>query len=208
MLDEYPGQMNDFADMVIQFGYTTMFISVFPLAALVSLANNYIMLRFGGWKLCHIFQRPVPKSAEDIGRWQVILEIVSVVSVIVNAVLIAFTGSLLQGYSSTYRAWSFIVIILSLLGVKRLLEVLIPDVPDEVQIQLERQALYVDKLIYDKEDLDEEELVQSMSESYYQTDAYESFLTPLIRHDSGNYEHTEQDTTAGTGDFPRYQSFV
>ena len=46
MLEAYPGNIFAFSDMVIQFGYTTMFISAFPLATVLSLINNYIMLRY------------------------------------------------------------------------------------------------------------------------------------------------------------------
>jgi hypothetical protein len=40
------GTFEDYASTAIQFGYTTMFISAFPLAASMSLVNNYIMLRY------------------------------------------------------------------------------------------------------------------------------------------------------------------
>ena len=45
MLEAYPGNIFAFSDMVIQFGYATMFISAFPLATVLSFINNYIMLR-------------------------------------------------------------------------------------------------------------------------------------------------------------------
>jgi anoctamin-10/anoctamin-7 len=43
--DVFLGTFTDFADMSIQFGFTTMFISAFPLACAMSFINNYIMLR-------------------------------------------------------------------------------------------------------------------------------------------------------------------
>lgn len=62
------GPFQDFAEMVIQFGYTTMFVAAFPLATVLSLVNNYVEIRVDAWKLCHLSRRPEPRSMEDIGK--------------------------------------------------------------------------------------------------------------------------------------------
>ncbi len=67
--DHLLGTFDDYAELVIQFGYCTMFICAFPLATVMSFANNYVELRVDSWKLCRIMRRPEPKSQEDIGTW-------------------------------------------------------------------------------------------------------------------------------------------
>ena len=60
---------NDYSELVIQFGYATMFVSAFPLSTLMCFVCNYVEMRIDSWKLCQIFRRPEPRSAEDIGTW-------------------------------------------------------------------------------------------------------------------------------------------
>jgi hypothetical protein len=114
-----------------------------------------------------------------------------VFAVVVNAGLIAFTGTLLEGCSDTYRLVSFTCITLLLLGVKRTLEVLIPDVSDEARIQLARQQLYVDKIFHDKPD----DYI-----AVHSTDEVESLNEErlLIRHDSGSFDKSRMSTYGAT----------
>jgi hypothetical protein len=45
ILDEYHvilGTFSDYASLVIQFGYATMFISAYPLATFMSFVSNYV----------------------------------------------------------------------------------------------------------------------------------------------------------------------
>lgn len=47
------GTFEDFAEMAIQYGYTTMFVAAFPLATVLSLVNNYVgELKVGGHCCC------------------------------------------------------------------------------------------------------------------------------------------------------------
>jgi len=101
------GPFQDYAEAAIQYGYATMFVAAYPLAAIMSFVNNYIELRVDAWKLLQQSRRPEPRSAEDIGTWQSILEIVSIFAMIINAALISFTGTFVVNYTWNVRAWIF-----------------------------------------------------------------------------------------------------
>ena len=54
---------------VIQYGFVSLFSAAFPLCALLALLNNIIEIRSDASKLLRCHQRPIPRSAEDIGSW-------------------------------------------------------------------------------------------------------------------------------------------
>lgn len=59
----------DYAEMVTQFGYVTLWSVVWPLAPLFALINNYVELRADAIKICKHVRRPVGTRVESIGAW-------------------------------------------------------------------------------------------------------------------------------------------
>lgn len=149
------GTFSDYAEMMIQFGYTTMFISAFPLAAVLSFVSNYIKIRTDQWKLCQLYRRPEPRSCEDIGSWLHILNIISILAVFINSALIAFTADVSINYSWWVRIWVFIGISLGIGIVKFMVAAAIPDVPYDVSIQIQRLKYIVGKVLLDIRDDDD-----------------------------------------------------
>lgn len=68
---QYEDTFEDYLEMVIQFGYVTLFSPAFPMAAMCALLNNVIEIRSDAFKLCVTFQRPFGQRVESIGTWQV-----------------------------------------------------------------------------------------------------------------------------------------
>jgi len=156
------GTFDDYAEMVIQFGYTTMFIAGFPLATVMSLVNNYVEIRVDGWKLCHLCRRAEPRSCEDIGTWQVILELISTASIFINSGIVAFTDTNTLNYTWALRIWIFILMASGLFCIRSLVQWLIPDIPAEVIIQLDRQDYIVGKVLENIQDEDDSDLTKSL----------------------------------------------
>jgi anoctamin-10 len=59
----------DLREMVVQFGYLSLFSVVWPLTAVSFLVNNWIELRADAMKICVEMQRPIPWRADTIGPW-------------------------------------------------------------------------------------------------------------------------------------------
>ncbi|KAI9098173.1 calcium-activated chloride channel-domain-containing protein [Phlyctochytrium arcticum] len=59
----------DYSEMIIQFGYLTLFSSAWPIAAVLCLINNFLELRADAFKICKANRRPIPQRADNIGPW-------------------------------------------------------------------------------------------------------------------------------------------
>eukprot|EP00619_Florenciella_sp_RCC1007_P012487 CAMPEP_0205918630 /NCGR_PEP_ID=MMETSP1325-20131115/9920_1 /ASSEMBLY_ACC=CAM_ASM_000708 /TAXON_ID=236786 /ORGANISM="Florenciella sp., Strain RCC1007" /LENGTH=238 /DNA_ID=CAMNT_0053286177 /DNA_START=18 /DNA_END=734 /DNA_ORIENTATION=+ len=155
VMEEYDTTLdlfNDYLEMVIQFGYATLFSCSFTLAPLMAYVNNYVELRVDAWKICTQSRRPLPGGAEDIGTWQSVLELMSILAIMTNLGIVCFTSEKLVQASRGWRVVWFIVIEHFAVGAKIVAAAIIPDCPDEVAIQLKRQELIIDKIINGKKD--------------------------------------------------------
>ncbi|XP_061263574.1 anoctamin-9 isoform X3 [Bos javanicus] len=83
---------NEFMEMMIQYGFTTIFVAAFPLAPLLALFSNLVEIRLDAIKMVRLQRRLVPRKAKDIGTWLQVLEIIGVLAVIANGMVIAFTS--------------------------------------------------------------------------------------------------------------------
>ncbi|TGZ61574.1 hypothetical protein CRM22_007926 [Opisthorchis felineus] len=91
----YEGLFDEYLEMVLQFGFITIFVAAFPLAPFFALLNNWIEIRLDANKLVCETQRPLAERAQNIGVWFRILDILVRLAVISNAFIIAFTSNFL-----------------------------------------------------------------------------------------------------------------
>ena len=54
--------------LVIQYGFATIFVAAFPLAPFFAWVNNVIEIRLDASKFIQVFRRPVAQRAQDIGE--------------------------------------------------------------------------------------------------------------------------------------------
>ncbi|CAG01735.1 unnamed protein product, partial [Tetraodon nigroviridis] len=97
------GLFEEYLEMVLQFGFITIFVAAFPLAPLFALLNNWVEIRLDAHKFVCEYQRPVAERAQNIGVWLNILEILSHMSVTANAFVLAFTSEFLPRLLYQYK---------------------------------------------------------------------------------------------------------
>ncbi|XP_066222236.1 anoctamin-9-like isoform X1 [Saccopteryx leptura] len=94
---------DEFMEMMIQYGFTTIFVAAFPLAPLLALFSNLVEIRLDAIKMVRLQRRLVPRKANDIGTWLQLLETIGVLAVIANGMVIAFTSEFIPRTVYKYR---------------------------------------------------------------------------------------------------------
>jgi len=154
-LNQHEGTIDEYSEMVIQYGYITLFAAAFPLAPLLAVLNNCVEMRSDTWKWMTSYNKPVPRGAVDIGAWYTILEVLGILSVVTNCLLIAYSfPTLFILFGNPYYTLAFVVILEHVIFVvKYLIALFVPDVPEEIRKILAKQY-YVQQQIIKKWDKD------------------------------------------------------
>ncbi|CAM5082002.1 unnamed protein product [Natator depressus] len=92
MLEPFTGLTPEYMEMIIQFGFVTLFVASFPLAPVFALLNNIIEVRLDAKKFVSELRRPDTVREKDIGIWYNILSGIGKFSVIINAFVISVTS--------------------------------------------------------------------------------------------------------------------
>ncbi|CAE7326990.1 rps11 [Symbiodinium sp. KB8] len=96
-------QFDDFLEMVIEFGYVTLFASAFPLAGVMSIVSNLIEMKSDMFKLALVYQRPMPHRASNIGIWRTLLHVIVAFSVATNVMIFTMSEQFASWAPGLYR---------------------------------------------------------------------------------------------------------
>ncbi|CAH1405158.1 unnamed protein product [Nezara viridula] len=198
-LVDYEGLFEEYLEMVLQFGFITIFVAAFPLAPLFALLNNWVEIRLDAQKFVCETRRIVAERAENIGIWFKILNMLAHLAVISNGFLIAFTSEFLpkllyqyeynwnlEGYINFTLAYSpngtlreqcryrglrdehgnhtpffwrllaiqfaFVIIFEHVVfGVCRLIDILVPDIPESLELKIKRERYLAKQALQDSD---------------------------------------------------------
>ena len=141
-------------EQFVQLGFIAFFAFVFPPAPLFSLITNFLEIRVKLNSMTYYSKRNPSLGASGIGSWLPIMELISMICIPINVAIIYFTGYIgeksvfvqyLQGKNEEALAdgndviwtneniiWLLILLEHAILGLKVVISVLIPDVPQAV----------------------------------------------------------------------------
>ncbi|KAK2172730.1 hypothetical protein NP493_931g00039 [Ridgeia piscesae] len=90
------GMFSEYLEMLLQFGFVTIFVAAFPLAPLCALINNVIEIRIDANKFVTQLRRPMAARTQTIGVWYNVLFGLSRLAVLTNALIIAVTSTFID----------------------------------------------------------------------------------------------------------------
>ena len=115
-LDEY-SVTDDLREMVMQYGYLSLFSVIWPLTGVSFLINNWIELRTDAAKICTEVQRPTPWRADSIGPWLDSLGFLTWCgSLSTSAIVYMFSGNTDTGPGGrpeSIKAWALLFVVLA-----------------------------------------------------------------------------------------------
>ncbi|RXN21927.1 anoctamin-10-like protein [Labeo rohita] len=142
-LPAFPGLFAEYIELLVQFGYLSLFSCVYPLTAPLLLLNNLTEIRTDAYKLCKLFNKPFSAPVANMGVWQVAFEVLSFISVMSNCWLLLLSPRVKEftqdaGLSSSKVLVIVVIVEHVLIMVKMILAFMIPDEPDWVRIKREQ----------------------------------------------------------------------
>ena len=142
----------EYNELALQYGYLVLFSILLPAAPVLALANNLIEVRSDALKTIYASRRTRAEAACDIGPWARALRVLSFVGLACNLGLLAVTSDFFDQLA-VYAPWfgstgaRLGTVILAehvLLGLKLLIDFVVPDVPSKVRVRLHREEFVCD----------------------------------------------------------------
>jgi hypothetical protein len=128
----YETPLEDYMEMVCQYGYVVMFSSVLTIVPVLALIEILVEIRVDAWKLCNLTRRPFPQRTDTIGVWYNIIQWVSFMGITTNVGLILFTSEMFA--LGTDKAWmDFLILEHVFVVLKLVISMVIPDQPTTVK---------------------------------------------------------------------------
>eukprot|EP00903_Cladosiphon_okamuranus_P010788 g10194.t1 len=147
-LPEYGGPFSDYSEIVLQYGYITMFASALPIVTFFAITEVLLQIRTDSYKMVSLMRRPDAEMAEGVGMWSTLMEAMGILAVLTNTGIICFTGGALDSKSNEDKFLVWLVFEHALLLLKVLVHIIIPDHPASLAIIKARQRFVIQKHLH------------------------------------------------------------
>jgi len=138
ILPEYQAVFDDYNELILQFGFVTLFGCNFPMVGVLAFMNDLFEIRSDAMKICYVMRRPLPMQTADIGAWYLVMEVMSFAAVTTNCASIFCFTRLLQGYDMSTRVIAMFIAEHVAILLKVSYMMITPSVTEELQKDIDR----------------------------------------------------------------------
>ncbi|KAF2027370.1 DUF590-domain-containing protein [Setomelanomma holmii] len=162
---------SDLREMVLQFGYLSLFSVVWPLTGVSFLINDWVELRADALKICVEMQRPTPWRADTIGPWLDSLSFLTWLGSLTTSALVYMfynTKSGPDGNPSNIRLWALLLTVFFAEHLFILLRLAVRHVISKIDspgLQKERRERFMVRKQYFEENLNSLKKLPTLSQS-------------------------------------------
>ncbi|KAG0246316.1 calcium-activated chloride channel-domain-containing protein [Mortierella sp. GBAus27b] len=134
----------DYAEMVLQFGYVSLFSVIWPLTGLCAFVNNWVELRSDAAKISYNARRPIPSRTDSIGPWVDNIQHITWFSSLTNAsILYLFHGRDSPRLSLGMLLCTLLFSEHAYLGIRSLVGLMLDSVPMDAELNVRKKEFGV-----------------------------------------------------------------
>mmetsp|Transcript_10987 Transcript_10987/g.16515 ORF Transcript_10987/g.16515 Transcript_10987/m.16515 type:complete len:692 (+) Transcript_10987:270-2345(+) len=155
--DEYE-IFDDYLEMVIQFGYITLFASAYPMGSFIAIFANMIEFRSDLFKLGKLCKKPRVLRTCHIGSWRLLISCIIWLSALTNCLIFGFTSQQMMEFlpglfiigsdgDQHFAEGKGKIVVMLVFTFERIMIITgvvialaISAVPDDVKVKIERQS--------------------------------------------------------------------
>ena len=147
--DGVAGPLYDYLELMIQYGFITLFAVAFPLAALIAFITNIWLIRIDRLVLLKLLKRPIPEKANGIGLWKEAMENITMAAIFTNSGIMCFTLRVFDHWeiSKGTGLIPFMLMVALAFVVRKIVKGIIIDKPGRYKKVWKRHKYLVDKFI-------------------------------------------------------------
>lgn len=143
LMSTYEGTLEDFDEVVIRYGFISLFVIVLPIMPALALISQMFETVMDSQSLCTYYRRPMPLSVSNIGAWSDIIDLVGYIAIFTN---VAILYNEWEGARSTTKMVMFLLMEHFLLCSKAFISYFMPNDQEDTIIKRKRQE-YIDRTL-------------------------------------------------------------
>jgi len=133
----------DMDEVLMLYGYTTLFVVACPWVPAVALVINVLECFLDQKKLVLLYRRPFPMQAANNEPWDTAFDIFGVLAMLTNAGVIVFSSTAFEGMNHANKAILFLAIEHVMIFGRCIVNFLLPSIPRSVSVLKMQQDVMV-----------------------------------------------------------------